>query len=160
MFDRLEEVVRRHADLVAQQADPEVATSPSRSREVARKVAELEPLVAAYTALTAAERELAGAREVLAGSDEPEMTELARGEVAELEAHRDELVERLKVLLLPEEPNDLRNVILEVRAGTGGEEAALFAADLFRMYCRFAESRKWDVEIVNVNETEIGRAHV
>ncbi len=156
MFDRLEEVVRRHQELVAQQADPEVATSVSRSRDVARKVAELEPLVTAFRAFRATDRELDGAREVLAAADDAELAEMARAEVAALEARRDALAERLKVLLLPEEPNDARNVILEVRAGTGGEEAALFAAELLRMYSRYAESRGWRLSVTESHETGLG----
>jgi peptide chain release factor 1 len=156
MFERLEEVVRRHAELVDQQADPEVATSPPKSRELAQKVAELEPLVRAFFALRATERELEGTREVLAETDEPEMVEMASSEVQRLEARRDELAERLKVLLLPEEPNDSRNVILEVRAGTGGEEAALFAAELLRMYSRYAEGRGWRLSLTDLSETGLG----
>lgn len=153
MFDRLEEVVRRHAELVSQQSDPEVAASLTRSRELARKVAELEPLVVTYRSLRATEAELDGAREVLDGADDDELVDLARGEVERLELRHDELEEQLKVLLLPEEPEDARNVILEVRAGTGGDEAALFAAELLRMYARYAETRGWRMSITDLHET-------
>jgi len=153
MFDRLEEVVRRHAELVSQQSDPEVAASLTRSRELARKVAELEPLVVAYGALRTTHAELEGAREVLDGADDDELLELARAEVERLEQRHDQLEEQLKVLLLPEEPEDQRNVILEIRAGTGGDEAALFAAELLRMYSRYAEGRGWRMSVTDLHET-------
>ncbi len=156
MIERLQEIARRHADLRAQQADPEIAVDPQRSREVARKIAEIEPLVEAYSAWQKASQQLEGAREVLAEADDEELRELAEVEVESLEEQVDELDQRLRVLLLPADPNDNRSVVLEVRAGTGGEEAALFAAELLRMYGRYAESRRWRVSITDVSETGLG----
>jgi peptide chain release factor 1 len=156
MFGRLEEIVARHRALREEQADPAVAVDPVRSREVAVKLAELDPVVRAYEEYRRVLSERDGAREVLAGADDPEMRELAAAEVAGLEARLQELDRELKLLLLPEDPNDRRNVILEIRAGTGGEEAALFAAELLRMYQRYAESRRWKLSLTEVSETGLG----
>ncbi|MEJ2188214.1 MAG: peptide chain release factor 1 [Acidobacteriota bacterium] len=156
MLDRLEEITRRHEKLLALQADPEVAVDRDRSREIAIKLAEIEPVVVAYRKYDAVKRELEGAREVLAEADDPEMEALAEAEANSLEARLDDLEQRLKLLLLPADPEDRRNVILEIRAGTGGEEAALFAAELLRMYGRYAESLGWKVSITESNETGLG----
>ncbi len=156
MFDRLEDINRRHNALVEEQADPEVAASPTLSRDLAKKVAELEPVVTAYREYLDVQRELAGSQEVLGEAEDPELRELAETEVAELEERLAELEERLKLLLLPEDPNDRRNVILELRAGTGGEEAALFAGELLRLYSRYAERRRWRFSITDLHETGLG----
>jgi len=156
MFDRLAEIERRYQGLLEQQADPEIAVDPARYREVAKKAAEIEPVVEAYRAWRRVDVDLAGAREVLADADDPEMRELAGLEVGELEERLEELEQQLKVLLLPEDPNDRRNVILEVRAGTGGEEAALFAAELLRMYTRYAELHRWRISVTDVSEAGLG----
>jgi len=156
MFDRLAEIERRYQGLLEQQADPEIAVDPARYREVAKKAAEIEPVVEAYRAWRRVDVDLAGAREVLADADDPEMRELAGLEVGELEERLEELEQQLKVLLLPEDPNDRRNVILEVRAGTGGEEAALFAAELLRMYTRYAELHRWRISVTDLSEAGLG----
>jgi peptide chain release factor 1 len=153
MLDKLEEIARRHGELVEQQADPEVAVDPRRSRDVAKKIAELDPVVTAYREYRRIERELEGAREVLADSGDADLQAMAEVEVGELAGKLEEVEQRLRVLLLPEDPNDRRNVILEVRAGTGGEEAALFAAELLRMYGRYAELRGWRFSITDISET-------
>ncbi len=139
MLDRLEEIAKRHDELLAQQADPVIAVDQNRSRKVAQKLAELQPVVRAYHQYTAAANELEGAREIVAEAEDDEMREMAEIEVGELTSQLDEIEQRLKLLLLPADPNDRRNVILEIRAGTGGEEAALFASELLRMYGRYAE---------------------
>ncbi len=156
MLERLEEIAKRHRRLLEQQADPEVAVDPVRSREVAQRIAELAPVVEAYREYRRVREELAGTREVAAEAGDPELREMAEAESAELEARLGELEQRLKLLLLPEDPNDQRNVILEVRAGTGGEEAALFAAELLRMYGRYAERQGWRMSITELNETGLG----
>jgi len=156
MLDRLEEIARRHAELVAQQADPEVAVDPARSRDVAMKLAELEPVVAAYGEYRQVSAELDGARQVQDEAEDAEMAELAGAEIEELDRRLTGLEEQLKVLLLPEDPNDRRNVILELRAGTGGDEAALFAAELLRMYSRYAEAHRWKVSATDMSETGLG----
>jgi peptide chain release factor 1 len=156
MLDRLEEIAKKHEDLLAQQADPEIAVDPHRSREVAQKLAELEPVVAAYRVYRSTTDELDGAREIVAEADDDEMRQMAEAEVAELTARLEKIEQDLKVLLLPADPNDSRNVILEVRAGTGGEEAALFAAELLRMYGRYAESRRWKISFTDSSDTGLG----
>ncbi len=156
MFKRLDEIVARHRTLQEEQADPSVAVDPNRSREVAIKLAELTPIVDAYQKLQKVDHDLAGAREILGGADDPEMRVMAQAEIEELELRHKDLEHRLRLLLLPEDPNDRRNVILEVRAGTGGEEAALFAAELLRMYQRYAESKRWKLSLTEINETGLG----
>ncbi|NOZ79887.1 MAG: peptide chain release factor 1 [Acidobacteria bacterium] len=156
MFERLEEIVARHRALQEEQADPVVAVDPVRSREVAIKLAELAPVVRVYEELRKVDEDLAGAREVLAEADDADMRAMAQGEIDELEARRVELEQKLQLLLLPVDPNDTRNVILEIRAGTGGEEAALFAAELLRMYERYAESRRWKLSLTELSETGLG----
>ena len=153
MLDKLEEIARRHEELVAQQADPAVAVDPKRSREIGKKVAELEPVVSAFREYRRLESELEGARELASGGDDPELRAMAAAEAEQLAAALAEVEQRIKVLLLPEDPNDRRNVILEVRAGTGGEEAALFAAELLRMYGRYAEIRGWRFSITDLSES-------
>jgi peptide chain release factor 1 len=156
MLDKLEEIARRHAELVDQQADPAVAVDVKRSREVAKKVAELEPVVAAYRDYRRLERELEGARELASAGDDPELRAMAVAEAEELAASLAGVEQRIKLLLLPEDPNDRRNVILEVRAGTGGEEAALFAAELLRMYGRYAERNDWRFSVTDLSESGLG----
>ena len=156
MLERLEEIAKKHEDLRAQQADPEVAVDPNRSREVAQKLAELEPVVAVYREYRSTASELDGAREIVAESDDDEMMQMAEAEVEELSARLEKIEQRLKLLLLPVDPNDRRNVILEVRAGTGGEEAALFAAELLRMYGRYAESNRWKMSVTDSSDTGLG----
>jgi len=138
------------------QADPEVAVDPNRSREVAIKLAELEPVVVAYREYARVQGELEGTREILAEVDDSEMRELAESEAAELESQLEEIEQGLKVLLLPADPNDRRNVILEIRAGTGGDEAALFAGELLRMYGRYAEGRRWKFSLTDSSDTGLG----
>jgi peptide chain release factor 1 len=156
VLERLDDIVRRHSELRTEQADPAVAVDPVRSRELAKKVAELDPIVQTYRRFRAASSELDGAREVLAEAEDEELQALATAEVSALEERVAQLEEELKVLLLPTDPNDRRNVILEVRAGTGGDEAALFAGELLRMYGRYAESRGWRFSITDLSESGRG----
>ncbi len=156
MLERLEEIAERHRLLTEQQADPEVAVDPVLSREIAQKLAELEPIVRTWREYRRVAAELEGAREILGETEDEAMRALAGEEAAQLERRLAELEHELKLLLLPEDPNDERNVILEVRAGTGGEEAALFAAELLRMYERYAENRGWKLSVTEINETGLG----
>lgn len=157
MHERLEEIAARHAELRSTQADLEVAVDPVRSREIAQKIAEIEPIVAIYHDLQKVYEGLQGAREVLAeAGDEPELFDMAQAEVEELEGQHELLEQKLQLLLLPEDPNDRRGVILEVRAGTGGDEASLFAAEILRMYGRYAESRGWKMSTTDVSDTGLG----
>ena len=156
MLERLEEIVKKQEALQSQQADPEIAVDPNRSRELAQKIAELEPIVSAYRELRATTQELEGAREVAGETDDDEMREMAEAEVEGLSTRKEDLEARLKLLLLPADPNDRRNVILEVRAGTGGEEAALFAGELLRMYGRYTESQRWKFSLTDSSDTGLG----
>ena len=156
MLERLEEIAKKHEDLLALQADPEIAVDPNRSREVAQKLAELAPVVAVYREYSSVASELEGAREVVSEADDDEMRQMAEAEIEELTTRLEDLEQRLKVLLLPVDPNDRRNVILEIRAGTGGDEAALFAGALLRMYGRYAESRRWKISITDSSDTGLG----
>lgn len=156
MNERIAEALRRHEELVGQQADPAVATDPKRLRDIGKELATIEPLVTVYREVEAVREELAGVREVLAAADDAEMRELAAAEVETLEERLEALEQRLKLLLLPQDPDDARDVILEVRAGTGGDEAALFAAELLRMYARYAEERGWKLSLTDSSETGLG----
>jgi len=155
MQDRLDAIARRFEELEAQLADPQIATDPDAYRQLAQERSDLVPIADGYRQLVEIENALAGAEEMLR-DDDPEMRALASAEVDELTATRDALGHRLQVMLLPPDPLDKTDVIIEVRAGTGGDEAALFAAELARMYMRYAESKGWSSEVVSANEIGIG----
>ena len=152
MFARLETLEARFEELARTLADPEVAADPSRYRRHAQAYAEIEALVTAYRDWRATGRQLLEAREMAGGAD-PELAALATTEARQLEDRRAALESRLKALLLPRDPNDERSVILEVRAGTGGDEATLFAAEVFRMYARYAERQGWRCDVTDLSES-------
>jgi peptide chain release factor 1 len=156
MFDKLAAVETRWEELGQQMAQPDVATDHLRLQQIAREQRELEDVVLAFRAYKEVQRQLADAQALLEGGDDPELRELALEELDQLRRRRDELDQRIRLLLLPGDPNDEKSVIVEIRQGEGGDEAALFAADLFRMYMRYAEQRGWRVEVVNANENGIG----
>ncbi|MGC8839582.1 MAG: peptide chain release factor 1 [Anaerolineae bacterium] len=156
MLEKLELLEKRYEELNTLMADPEVATDHTRLAAYAKEQAEIEELVQTYRAYKATVAELEETRSLLEEAVDRDLRALAEEEVDRLAARRDALYERLKRLLIPRDPNDERNVIMEIRAGAGGEEAALFAADLFRMYSRYAERQGWDVEVLNTNRTGIG----
>ena len=151
--DRLEALERRFVEIENEWSRPEIASDPDQQRELGREQASLEPVVSAYRRLKETRATLAAAREA---ESDPELHDLARAEIEQGERAETELVEQLRVLLLPRDPNDDKNVIFEIRAGAGGEEAALFAAQLFRMYNRYAERHRWQTEVLTANETGIG----
>ena len=155
MIDKLTSVESRYDDLTQKLSDPAVQADQSQYRSHAKALAEIEPLVERAREFKKVLADIVHAQELAAGSD-PEMRELAQEELRELEARRDALDAEIKVLLLPKDPNDEKNVMLEIRAGTGGEEAALFAAELFRMYTRYAESQGWRVEVLSTSESGVG----
>jgi peptide chain release factor 1 len=155
MLDKLNAVETRYQDLLTLLGDPSLQADQARYVASARALAEIEPLVEKFREYKAVVKQIAQTEE-LAASTDAEMRQLAQDEIKELIARRDQLLDEIKVLLLPKDPNDEKNVILEIRAGTGGEEAALFAAELFRMYTRFAESQRWRVEVLSTNETGVG----
>lgn len=156
MIETLEAMAQRYDDLLIQMADPDVLADPQQLQAVARERAELEDIVSRFREYQKVQKELAEARQLMRTDDDPDVVQLAREEVSTLETRSEELLAELRERLLPRDPNDSRDVIVEIRAGTGGEEAALFAADLFRMYTRFAERRHWSFEVIDAHETEMG----
>jgi peptide chain release factor 1 len=150
---KLEALAERHEEVGLLLAQPDVLADGTRFRELSREYAQLEPVVAALREHEGAVRELADAR---AMTDDPELAEMAADDIARLETRLAELDGELQLLLLPKDPRDEANLYLEVRAGTGGDEAAIFAGDLFRMYTRYAERRRWQVEILSAHEGEHG----
>jgi peptide chain release factor 1 len=155
MFDKLQSVESRYEELMGRMADPAVQSDPSEYRTVAKSLSEIEPLVEKFREYKTIVQEIAQAEE-LAASGDPEMQALAAEELRSLEGRRDILLADIKVLLIPKDPNDAKNVVVEIRAGTGGDEAALFASDLLRMYSRFAERQGWRVETMSISETGVG----
>ncbi|GMV41197.1 MAG: peptide chain release factor 1 [Myxococcales bacterium] len=155
MFHKLEEVVERFEALTDQLSDPGVLADRERFMSASKERARLEPTVEAYREYTRLLADIAG-NEQLSHDDDPDMRAMARDELPALRQKAEELEQRIRVLLLPGDPRDDRNVILEIRAGTGGDEAALFAADLFRMYSRFAESQRWRVEVMSDSPGTVG----
>lgn len=156
MRDKLADLARHHAELTARMGDPSVFDVPGAYQKVATEAARLEPLVKAFHRLVAVEAELVGAKELLFAADDAEMRAMARSEVDALTDEQAALEAELRLLLLPTDPNDEKDVVLEIRAGTGGDEASLFAADLFRMYGRYAETKRWRVEILSASVSESG----
>jgi peptide chain release factor 1 len=154
-LDRIAEAEAKSRDLETQLSDPDVAKQAGAIEKLGRRLGSLRPLIEVGERYRAALAELEGSRAMLE-DDDPEMVELARGEVARLEAQVPDLESEMRILLTPKDPNDEKNAIFEIRAGTGGDEAALFAADLFRMYSRYAESRKWKIDTLSVSETDGG----
>ncbi len=155
MLDKLAEVEKRYEQLESLLSDPQLLNKQREYSKVAKERSELEEIVSRYREWKKVEQEIQENRELLNENDEA-IRELAKEEVSILRERKEELEGRLKILILPKDPNDSKNVILEIRAGTGGEEAALFAASLFRMYSRYAESRGWRVEVMNSNPTGLG----
>jgi peptide chain release factor 1 len=150
MFQKLDDIERRYADLEARAASPEVLSDHALATKTARAMREIEPVVEKHRERKKIEAELAGAKQLLDTlSPSDELRAVAQAEVEILKARRQAVDEELRVLLLPKDPNDGKNVVLEIRAGTGGDEAALFAEELFRMYVRYAEGRGWKVEVID-----------
>jgi peptide chain release factor 1 len=154
--DKLEAVEKRFEEVTAELGKPEVVSDPAQMRRLAKLRSELEPLVEAYRQLKATRVQLDETRAMLREASEDELKALAQEEIDRLAADEERLSQELRFQLLPRDPNDERNVVLEVRAGTGGEEAALFAQEVFRMYSKYAEGEGWQVEILSINETGIG----
>ena len=151
----LSELERRYNELDHVMSDPAVATDPSKLMEYGRERAELDGIVTAYREYREIERQITDAQEMVSEGDR-EMAEMVQDELRSLKAQQEQLVAGLRSMLVPKDPNDDKNVIVEVRAGTGGDEAALFASDLFRMYTRYAERQRWKVEILSSTETDGG----
>ena len=155
MLDRLEQMEQRYLELQSQFSLPEVINDHEKYQKTAKAMREIQAPVERYRELRQVQQGLADARAMLAESD-PDLRAMAAEEIATLTPREAELEEELKVMLLPKDPNDERNVILEIRAGTGGDEASLFAAEIFRMYTRFAEQHKWKIELLSLSESGVG----
>jgi peptide chain release factor 1 len=155
MFERLEQIEARYEDLGRQLADPELIVDQPKYQKAAKQHRDLEPVVDKFREYRQIMNGIADARGMLHESD-ADIREMAAQEVAELEERQPKIEEELKLLLLPKDPNDEKNVVIEIRAGTGGDEASLFAAEIFRMYSRFAELHRWKVEVLSSSESSVG----
>ena len=156
MFDKLDDLVERLKKVIEELNDPDIVNDQKRFKSLMKEQNDLTPIVEKYTEYKETKQTIEDSLEMLEEESDEEMRELAKEELAEAKSHLLELEDQLKILLLPKDPNDEKNVIVEIRAGAGGDEAALFAAELFRMYKSFAESNRWKVELMNVNESGIG----
>ncbi len=156
MFEQLEAVVKRHKEIGEEMARPEVAANPDRFRQLNREFHDLEEIVGTYHHYQKVARDVAEAEDIVRTSSDAELVEMAQLEKEDLRQQETDLSEKLKILLIPKDPNDGKNTVVEIRAGTGGEEAGLFAADLYRMYTKYAESAGWKVDVLSSNPTGIG----
>jgi len=156
LLDKLKSVKQTFEELTLRLADPDIATNPDELQKVAKARSSLEETVITYQKWLEATEELAGAKEILKEAVDPEMKEMASMEVSELEEQIETLEKKLKVLLLPSDPNDDKNIMLEIRAGTGGDEASIWAGDLVRMYTRYAESQNWKVFLLSESAADMG----
>lgn len=155
-LDKLEKVKQRYDQINELYSNPEYINNPEKMIALNKEKSEIEDIVQVYEKYVKILKDIEGNKEIIENSTEKELVDMAYAEMDELNAQREKLEEEIKVLLLPKDPNDDKNVIMEIRAGTGGEEAALFANDLFRMYTRYAEMRGWKYEIIDLNETGLG----
>src|SRR4029453_19194054 len=153
MFDKLASVEAKYDQMMAEMADPAVQADTAKFRAHSKPAADMQPLVDKFREYKGVVAQINATEELL---KDPDMRELAQEELQSLEAERDALLAEIKILLVPKDPNDAKNVVLEIRAGTGGDEAALFAADLFRMYSRYAERQGWRMEVLNMNDSTGG----
>ena len=154
--EKLRGIVAKHDELQRQLSDPTVVSDLTAFRTISKQYAQLEPLIEKYGVYRKAAADYADAKELLAAATEADMKAMAQDEIKTLEEQLTALDAELKVLLLPSDPNDAKNVVLELRAGTGGDEATLFAAEMFRMYTRYAESQGWKVETTDLSESGVG----
>jgi peptide chain release factor 1 len=156
VFERLQALEDRYEKLNQLLSDPEVINNPNKLREYSKESADLEETVTTYREYKSVVSAWREAKSMLEEEKDPEMKEMIRAEIADLEARKASLEERLKILLIPKDPNDEKNVVVEIRAAAGGDEAALFAGDLYKMYTRYAESQGWRVEVIEASPNEIG----
>ncbi|MDR1514444.1 MAG: peptide chain release factor 1 [Synergistaceae bacterium] len=156
LWNKLEEVERTYKEVESRMAAPDIATNPSEMQALGKKHVELEPIITAFGEYKRVTREIEESRQIIASETDEDMRVMAKEELLSLEDRLPALEKDIHVLLLPKDRDDDKNVVIEIRGGTGGEEAALFAADLFRMYTRFAERERWKIEILDANETGIG----
>ena len=156
MFDRLDDLLIRYEELLEELNSPDVAMDQNRFRKLMKEQADLTPLVDAYKEYKKANQDVEDSLALLEEESDEEMRDMAKEELADAKKRIEEMEKQLKILLLPKDPNDDKNVMVEIRAGAGGDEAALFASELYRMYVHFAESNRWKTELVSVNENGIG----
>ncbi len=153
MLDRLKQLDNKYNEIQQRMESGEIFADPTAYTKCAKELKELEPIVLCYREYCSCQKQMSDAQELMS---DPEFKELAQEEYSEAKSKLEELEEKLKILLLPKDPNDSRNVIMEIRGGVGGEESSLFAYDLFRMYSMYAERKGWKIDVVNLNETELG----
>ncbi len=156
MFEQLDGLLDRYAELQELMSDPDVISDTSRYMELSKEEAGLRDIVAKYTRLKEVLGEIEESEELLRDSDDAEMTELAKADLSELQTEKETLEQGIKLLMLPTDPNDEKNIIMEIRGAAGGDEASLFAGDLLNMYQRYAESQNWQTEIIDETATEVG----
>ena len=156
MFDRLDDILIHYEEIMQELGEPNVTENQDRFRKLMKEQADLAPLVEAYKAYKQAKQDIEDSLALLEEESDEEMRELAKEELSDAKKRVEELEQELKILLLPKDPNDDKNVIVEIRAGAGGDEAALFAAEIYRMYVHYAEKQRWKVELINVDEIGIG----
>ena len=156
MFDKLEDLLVRLEEILSELNEPGVANDPARFQKLMKEQSELQPIVEAYKEYKACQQTVEESLMMLDEESDEEMREMLKEELADAKSRIEELETELKILLLPKDPNDSKNVIVEIRAGAGGDEAALFAAEIYRMYVKYAESRRWKTELMSLNENGIG----
>ena len=156
MFDRLDDILVRYQQVLEELNDPDVVNDQTRFRKLMKEQTDLSPIVEKYTEYKQTKQNIEDSLEMLDSESDEELRELAKEELSESKARLGDIEEALKILLLPKDPMDEKNVIVEIRAGAGGDEAALFAADLFRMYSKYAEGKRWKTEMMSFNENGIG----
>lgn len=156
MFDKIEAIESKYTDLSEKMGDPDVINNQSEWQKYVKEHSELEPMVMKYREYKETLNGIQESKEILGESSDEELREMAKMELSELEEKIEIIKDELRLLLLPKDPNDEKNVIIEIRGGAGGDEAAIFAGNLFRMYCRYAEKNRWKVELMSTNETGIG----
>ena len=156
MFDRLAEIEQKYMDLADQVNDPDIIANQSQWRKLMKEYSDMTPIVEVYREYEKVKASIAEELELLEDKLDDDFRELVKEELAENKERLEELQKEITILLIPKDPNDEKNVIVEIRGGAGGDEAALFAADLFRMYTRYAERRKWKIEVINASESDLG----
>ena len=156
MFDKLEDLLIRLEEILSELNEPGVANDPARFQKLMKEQSELQPIVDAYKEYKDCQQTVEESLSMLDEESDEEMREMLKEELAEAKKRIEELEHELKILLLPKDPNDSKNVIVEIRAGAGGDEAALFAAEIYRMYVKYAETQRWKTEMLSLNENGIG----
>ncbi len=156
MFDRLDDLLKKFEELTQELNNPDVVQDQNRFRKLMKEQSDLSPIVEAYTAYKKAKQTVEDSLMILEEENDEEMREMAKEELSDAKKEIERLEQELKILLLPKDPNDDKNIMVEIRAGAGGDEAALFASELYRMYVNYAESRRWKTELINVNENGLG----